>query len=66
MTEQERIEVALKLLERTKAQQKKQLDRNKYRKEICDLVEMKALEFGKSGEVVVRDWLKAVLKSAKG
>lgn len=64
MADEKTISEALKLLERTKAQQKKQMDRNKFRKEICDMVEQKALELGKQG--AIKDWLSLVLKNAKG
>ena len=62
MATQEEIREALELRAKVIAQRKKQYGKNKFKKELADMVIAKALEIGKTD---VKTWLEGVLKSAK-
>ena len=62
MATQEEIREALELRAKVIAQRKKQYGKNKFKKELADMVIAKALEIGKTD---VKTWLEGVLKGAK-
>jgi len=64
MATQEEIKEALELRAKVIAQRKKQQNKNKFKKELADMVIAKALELGKT-DVPLKAWLEGILKNVK-